>query len=78
MDKDLGIENPHLEAIMNRYRHLCDNTIPFPYGEEVDKQFLGRYFVFDLIAHHEACSELLRYVTEHMPRLHYYLDEDKE
>jgi hypothetical protein len=70
VDKTKGIENPRLVQIMSNYRHLCDNTKPFPYEEEVVNNYLGKYYVFDLIAHHDACHELFVYVSSELPRLH--------
>lgn len=70
VDKTKGIENPRLAQIMTNYRDMCDNTISFPYEEKVGDNFLGKYFVFDLIKHHDACHELFVYVSSELPRLH--------
>lgn len=70
VDTSMGIENPRLASIMFRYRHLCDTSIPFPYSEEVDDKFLGKYFVLDLIDHFDACHELIMYVGSELPRVH--------
>ena len=70
VDKTKGIENPRLVQIMNNYRHLCDKTKPFPYENDVGNNFPGKYYVFNLIDHHEACHELFKYVSSELPRLH--------
>lgn len=69
VNKRLGIENPRLVEIMNRHRHLCDGGIAFQYDRPLANN-LGKYYVFDLILHPDACHELFQYVSSELPRLH--------
>ena len=68
VDTTYSIENPRLAAIMDKYRHLCfeDTEFPFCTGNNVT----GKYYVFDLIAHPEACQALFIYIISELPRIH--------
>ncbi len=55
---------------MDLHRNSFNDKIPFPYGEPVDDQFLGRNYVLDTVANPDACSDLAKYVTAHLPRIH--------
>ena len=78
VDKTNGIENPRLASIMNNYRHLCikNKNLEFPYDvfedddEDNNDDFPGKYYVFDLLKHPDACHELFMYVSSELPRLH--------
>lgn len=78
IDKTKGIENPRLAQIMTNYRHLCDITKPFPYKMEEGNNlnFPGKYYVFDLLLHSDACHELFMYVSSELPRLHGTVEDE--
>lgn len=68
VDDKQGIENLELERIMDKYRNLAEKSIVFPVDGIKPS---GKFFVFDLIEHHEAVHEIMCYMRTNLPRIHH-------